>query len=387
MAFEAAFMSNGVVQRYRDHVVAGEAARAGLAMALSKIQDKAAWTAGFSSYLLGGSRGTFSMTFNQSSTMFPPSTNNLLSATSTCGYDGRTVPPYCAYLISTGIYRNARAKAESLVKIANVPPVRYAVSGNGSLRLNGVATDSWNSSQGSYAATRTLSGGTVCSDSAARNAITIRNGSGLYGDAVVAPGGSSSSVRIDGRSTLSGSVIVSTDHLSLPQAVPDVGSNLGDQNFSNGSYTINPGTYDALGIYDATLTLSSGAYIFSSISSSGANTIRIVDAGTPVYLYSTGSISLQSVTVDNSSKQPKNFWLVGTRTCRYAFLSPANDAHMVVYAPRASVTISGSWGGNLFGGVVGNSVSCEHLSIHYDSTLNFTPGPRGGLQVLARWGD
>jgi hypothetical protein len=381
VAFLSVDMTGRVADRYRDHVVAAEAARAGLATALYELSRDADWDEGFAETRLTHSGATCSVTFEPGAGR-RHSTNNRSGASQTTGYGGRAVPAGCTHLVSVGRYGKAEAISEALVDIGPIPPLRYAVAAQGRLTLDGSSTDSWDSSQGSYSATRSTGGGDVRTNAAARDRVRLRGSSVVRGDVTVGPGGSSSTVDIARGSSVTGSISAASEKLSLAFPIQPAGSGSA-QTLAAGSHSLAPGTYGDVSLVGATLNLTGGSYVFESLTAV-SSTLKLAASESTAYIYVLGRVTTTSLTVSNDTGVPGRLWLTAVESGKSWSLDLAKDAYMVIYAPGSTISIED---GAIYGAVVGETVRLEDSGVHFDQALRTAEGPAGGLTLLGRWGD
>jgi hypothetical protein len=144
--------------------------------------------------------------------------------------------------------------------------------------------------------------------------------------------------------------------------------------------TLAPGAYGDITLTGhGILTLTPGVYNINSVSESGANT-GIVIAPNPISnLYGTVTlnvtgnnqttpVSLTGNGIQNPTLNPADMQInyAGTGNVKVAGNS---ESAMVIYAPNASVTLTG--GSDFFGAVLGQTVSdAGGTAIHYDRNLS-----------------
>jgi len=126
--------------------------------------------------------------------------------------------------------------------------------------------------------------------------ITVNNGSTVHGNATAA-----GSITLNGSGSITGTSTpfgspASFSSVVLPSARSFTGGGPAQNIGSGGSLTLVPGTYGALtSASNATLHLSSGTYIFDSVSLGGTNQIDLtVSSGGPIIILVVGNFSTGS---------------------------------------------------------------------------------------------
>jgi Tfp pilus assembly protein PilX len=257
----------------------------------------------------------------------------------------------------------------------------------------GTSTDSFDSTQGSYAATKQNTSGNVGSNGNVNlnggTTVVHGNGSTPFSLSGNCTNGSLTSLTANGGASVSGGMVTLSSTVSYAApAAPSPAPPTTNQNTSGScagiggcsslganSIAFAPGQYGNVSITGgATLHLSQGTYNINSISLAGNSTI-VIDSG-PVVLNvagaglngNTAAVDLTGGTVSNTvSGKPGDFQIL------YAGSQPVNmsggaSSYGVVYTPNAPVTFAG--GSDWFGSVIGNTVTDNGgTNIHYDRSL------------------
>jgi hypothetical protein len=256
----------------------------------------------------------------------------------------------------------------------------------------GSSTDSFDSSQGTYASTHQNTLGNVGSNGniALAGAMTVINGSGASPFPTVGgcgasltglttAGGASVSA---GMVTLSSSVSYAAPAAPTPTSLTTTQSTSGACGSIVGCTTLAgpnniafaPGQYGDVHISANTnVHLSQGLYSINSISLAGNSTL-IVDSGPVVMNFvgtgiagSTKVVDLSGGSVSNLTGRASNFQILYAGMQPVALAGGANS-YGVVYTPNAAVTCSG--GADWFGAIVGNTVTISGgTAVHYDRSL------------------
>ena len=243
------------------------------------------------------------------------------------------------------------------------------VFGATGITMSGGYVDSYDSTKGSYNGIHG-SNGPVGTNSILAGAITMSGGSTIYGDAFVGPGGNPSTVIIisGGAVIDGGKSVLSAARDMTPKVDPGGGTTT---TFTNGT-TLTSGTYrvssinlsgTGVGTINGNVTL----YVTGSVSLSGTSKIVILTGGS-LTLYVSGSFNVSGSGIVNQTLNPHNLTVYGTSTCTSANYSGSSALYGSIYAPKASVALSGTAG--VYGSVVGSSVTMSGGAIvHCDESL------------------
>jgi Tfp pilus assembly protein PilX len=246
------------------------------------------------------------------------------------------------------------------------PTINFSSSGS---------TDSYDSSQGTYAATVLASQG----DIGTNGNLSLSGSSTIKGNAylvnVVTAGSCPTKTFNDGSSNgVTGSAIA----MGAPKTFANpVYTNPSPALTTSSGYSsdvsLTPGNYPNVTVSGGnTLTLSPGTYNFNSLKLSGGSILTISPAGT-VLIEIAGAgppskaIDFSGGSISNSSGTPANVQIVYAGSADVV-LSGGSNSSGVVYAPNADITMSGSspW----FGAIVGKTYNSSGGSaVHYDRSL------------------
>jgi Tfp pilus assembly protein PilX len=235
-------------------------------------------------------------------------------------------------------------------------------------------TDSYDSSQGTYAQTVLPTQGNIGTN----GNVTLSGSAAIKGNAylvnVVTSGScptrtytSSSSVGVTGSLIGVGS-IQNWPNPTYPNPSPALTNN---QNYSNNT-SLSPGNYGNVSMSGGkTLTLSPGTYNMNSLVLSGGSVITVSPPGTVVLEIAGVSVSkaidMSGGSITNTSGTPASFQIVYAGT-KSVTLSGGSGSAAVVYAPNADVVMSG--GSPWFGSIVCQTMTDSGGSaIHYDRSL------------------
>jgi Tfp pilus assembly protein PilX len=235
-------------------------------------------------------------------------------------------------------------------------------------------TDSYDSSQGTYAATVQASGGNVGTN----GSLTLSGSANIKGNAylvnVVTTGSCPTRTYTDGSSGGVASLIgmgtpqtFATPVYTNPSPAITTSTNYGN------NVTLAPGNYGNVSVSGGkTLTVSPGTYNFNSLTLSGGSVLAISGSGTLVIeIAGAGSpskaLDFSGGSIANAGGSPANVQIVYAGS-QQMVLSGGSNTAAVVYAPNSDITMSGSspW----YGAIVGKTYdSSGGSAIHYDRNL------------------
>jgi len=248
-----------------------------------------------------------------------------------------------------------------------IPGFIDAAFGKISVKFSGNGhTDSYDSAIGPAI---TNADGNVGTNSTSLCAITISGNTTINGNTAVGAGGTTASALCASGSASAQSSSVMPANLSLPSVtIPTVGTNQGNASFAHGANALAPNqTYGVVSVSaNATLALSAGTYVFSSLSLTGQGTITVTSG--PVIVYITSSLSLAGGGVANSTLVASNLMFFAGPLVSTIAMTGGSSASFALYAPDTDVSISGN--GDIYGAVVGRTVTdTGNGAIHYDLEL------------------
>lgn len=374
--------------RAQQNIIAEGAAGAAVDAAIYELESDSAWEAGFDRVTLPHSQAVYSLTFNKDQTALPYSTNNLKGATQVTGWQGRIVPAHCAHLIGIGYMGFMKQFEQAMITIGNTPFVNAAmVVDNLSLSGN-VTIDSYNSANGTYDQTHQNSGANIGTGSGDPGVINLNGNVEIYGQVFAGPGGSEA-----GSINQNGNVSYQTFAIDQPAATPfltpPTGTNLGPVS-ANGNQEINlaPGIYSDLTVNGhSTINFSAGTYVFTgNISISGSSTLNLPTGSGAVTVYAMENIDFSgNSNINNETEIPQNFVIIGGPDTQSVAFGGGIDAYLGIYAPAATVAISGN--SEIFGSVVGKNLFMSGSSqVHFDQSLKtLSIGSGGTVSVRGRW--
>ncbi|MBI2251925.1 MAG: hypothetical protein HYU63_04135 [Armatimonadetes bacterium] len=301
-----------IIESAENDIIAESAANAGINDALYQLRQNRLWQSGFSDTSLSNSQATYSLSFDNTQTLIPYSTNNLSNSNSASGYNGRSVPPYSAHLISVGKYRNSSRIEETLA--FNL--FKFAAFGITSIRFRSNSlTDSYDTSLGSYGATQQNSQGNIGTNSVSSGAVRLDSGCVINGSLTVGPGGTSS-VKT-GSGTYQSLVVASRIFPVTPLSAPS-GTSQGNVTI-NGTQTLLPGIYNNLTVNSgATVRLQTGTYVFNRITLQNTSALTLLSA--PVSVYFGNQMLIRNGVNVNTSGNPGDLSIFGTSKVLLEFI-------------------------------------------------------------------
>jgi len=291
--------------------------------------------------------------------------------------------------------RNSKEEVTAVLERQVTPATVYAAfataNGCGALAFSGGGqTDSYNSTTLSVNAagvatppsTFNTYGGNVGSNGnlAENGAKTTIYGTMSTPDTGVGncSGGNVTAWTDNGNATVTGGLVKLPQIVNFPAPiVPPPGTT--NESISTG-ITLAPGNYGDISLSGhGVLTLTPGTYNINSITETGANTSVVIAADPITHQYGTVTlnvagnnqstpISLTGNGAQNPTLNPSDLQInyAGTGTVKIAGNS---QAAMVVYAPTASVTLTG--GSDFYGAVLGQTITnAGGTAIHYDLNLS-----------------
>ncbi len=289
--------------------------------------------------------------------------------------DGTVVPCGMAYLASTGNMSGTTKTIHDMLQVTSGWPFPGAFSNSCGSSLSGNAyTDSYNSSLGSYTATKGKNGnfGTNCNSN---GAIALNGNAEIYGAAVVGPGGTAGAPTISTSGNAGyDSARVLPSPISLPP-ITDPNGGDGSNNItvsSNTSYgNLVPGKYGNISVSgNGNITLEcGGTYSISGLSVSGNGEI-ILDcpADNPVKLYVYNTLSISGNGISNNGENPTGLFMYGMPSLTSASVTGNGEAYYALYAPNAAIQTTGN--GDIYGSLVGSVITDSgNANLHYDQAL------------------
>ena len=292
----------------------------------------------------------------------------------------------------TGIRTATVQVTATYERTGGTPIFPYAVfaTGNACPTINFSSsgyTDSYDSSQGTYAATVQTTQG----DIGTNGSLTMSGSSTIKGNAylvnVVTTGScptktftNSSSGGVTGNGG-SPTATGSTKTFSNPVYSNPSPALTTNTNYSS-NVSLSPGNYNNVAVSGGkALTLSPGTYNFNSLTLSGGSVITVSPSGTVVIeIAGAGSpskaLDFSGGSIANTSGTPASFQIVYSGS-QPMTLSGSSNTAAVVYAPNSAIDMSGSspWFGSIVGKTFNNSGGS---AVHYDRSLGTSLVAGGG---------
>jgi hypothetical protein len=277
-------------------------------------------------------------------------------------------------LLSTSAFEGCNsgggASAKNSFRLQNLKYVAFATGNTCSsvdFRTGGF-TDSFDSSQGTYAATKQNSNGNL-----GTNGNLLNESSLILNGSLSTPSGSSVGP-CPPLTAASGNPITPADGFqniaSATYPAPPIPSTTTD-NFTMPA-DIPPGTYGNATGCSGTYHFSAGTYNFNSMDCTSVTTF-VVDSG-PVILNVGGigssgnALNFQSGISINDGGKPSNFQILYSGSAGLNIQSEANPVSAVIYAPNAHLDFQST--GDFFGAMVVKTVTFESSGgLHYDRSL------------------
>ncbi len=276
---------------------------------------------------------------------------------------------------STGQLHGISQSVEGVVQKTLISPFQWGLFGIEKVKVRGnVQTDSFNSSLGTYAATKG-SNGDVGTNAVSAASVDVRGRAVINGDASVGRGGDpNSAIRVGGSAVITGNRFAASQTYQFPTPQPPDGSvNLGDLKLRAGEE----------------LVLPAGTYWYTSFRAEGGSQIRVSG---PVTIYVSRKVKIggralvgEADDEDEDDGDEDEGVLGGPVTVASDRLNPTQLTihvmgrdkvnvkgraliHAALYAPNAKVKIGGR--AELFGAVVARQMDLKgRARLHYDEAL------------------
>lgn len=366
-------------QRFLRLSAAFQAAEAGLDRTLTELKTNANWSgASYTSTLKGGYDVTVT---NLSATV--------RKVVVTGHYPSNT----------TTAYGYQKRQVEGTVSVQE-PMFNYAVFAATTIDMDSNSrTDSYSSAAGSYGGSNIKTNGDVGSNATAATTVNVDSNGYLGGDAVVGPGGNTSTaIVIDRNATLTGSkqTLVNTKDLT-PKTYP--GSSTTDTLTQATTLGANTYTYQYVDLPSNTtvevtgnVTLYVEEYFHLSsaaqfITSSSCSTCTIT-----MYVKGISGSNDFAVDLDSNSKlyagsKPTQLTIYVTgdgSTAKGVQIDSNNGLYAAVHAPLSAIDIDSN--NNVYGALIGKSIQLDSgAKVHYDEDLVSSSGGGGGTVQLLSW--
>jgi Putative Flp pilus-assembly TadE/G-like len=238
-------------------------------------------------------------------------------------------------------------------------PAGYSIVGLSSITYSSISSsDSYNSSNGSYASQTPASQGSIASN----GTITVDSGSTVNGNVYYS--GSAPSITANGGSCTGTQSSVSTITVATP-STPGSATSKG---------------YIGISSSAANLTLTAGTYSCTGLSIDSGGTLTIDASGGPVNLYSSGGVFGNGGTIIVTGNIPNNFHLYVTNSSAVQ-LANGSNWYMALDAPLSTVTLAST--STLYGSVIANNLTLTAgTAIHVDQALTNTGSGNSGVNVM-----
>lgn len=224
---------------------------------------------------------------------------------------------------------------------------------------NNMATDAYNSDNGSYGGANRTEDGDVCSN----GPVSLASGADVFGDAQGSP------VTIAGGSgaTISGTRTDSPAGLNF-EPVDFSEANINDNDAIERGPTwappfYNESTGDLIVDNGRNITLQAGTYIFRDLLLAGGSQLNVSG---PVRIFIEREMRFDNGTVANLTEIPANLEInVGAGPVN---IQGGHQLHAAIYAPDADVSIAN--GSGFFGAIIGQTLSVAGGGgLHFDQSL------------------
>jgi len=215
----------------------------------------------------------------------------------------------------------------------------------------------------------------VGTNSTLANAVVLKNGATIDGDAVVGPEGDPAVVVDDTSSGISGNTFIMPKEHDLPQiTVPQwLASMPSGGTIKNNTTISSSGKYDKIDLGTNEKIIIKGKvslYIVGDVILDNSAELSISSSNdSSLILFVGGNIEVKyGGVINNLSKDSKKLQIYGLSTCTSIVLKNGSDFYGAIYAPNADIVLLNS--GDMYGSVIGNSVEQKNsATFHYDVTL------------------
>lgn len=249
-----------------------------------------------------------------------------------------------------------------------------AIFGNSCVTISGNSyTDSYINSPSSWIRGK-YKNGDVGTNSLQACGIQMNGGTRVFGKVWVGQAGDPvTGACMDGDSSVfAGSAALGTAKDMTPKSDPPGGVSIGAiQLTGTGTRSLPAGDYRVSAITlggNSTLDLNGPLTLHVDGDFSLSGNSSIITSG-DVTIYQNGrKLLISGGSIVNANKAPDSLVIYGTAGLQAVSLSGNSDLHALVYAPTASVKLSG--GQSIFGSIIGNTVDISGgSSVHYDESL------------------
>jgi cytoskeletal protein CcmA (bactofilin family) len=252
-----------------------------------------------------------------------------------------------------------------------------SIIGLDSVSIGGAAFADSYASTGGYPATKgnlanILSNGTITFTNSGKvfgNVRSTRAGVNMSGASQVTGNATAgTTVSLSGSASVGGTI--TNNQLAPVMTLPTVsacGPPYSPNSGISGTYSYNPSTGD-LSLSGVNIaTLANGTYCFHNVTLTNSAQLKV---NGPVVIKITGTLNASGATsLTNTTGIPSNLRILSSYSgSNGVSFTNSTNAYLVIYAPNAGVTISGS--APLFGTVAGKTVTLSNSGmIHYDTQL------------------
>lgn len=239
---------------------------------------------------------------------------------------------------------------EAIVQVTPSPPFRWGLFGIDEVEVRGnMTTDSFNSSQGTYAQT-VGANGDIGTNAVRVNSLTVGGNALVNGDLFVGAGGDPDrAILIRGSAVITGSPQAAEQPTVFdPSQIPPGVSNAGPLRLRANEQ----------------LTLTEGTYWFAGIRAEARSSIQTAGQ---VTIYVTGAVDFRGQAMIGAGNQPTALHLniLGNPNVR---IEGGGLLVGAIYAPEATVVVRGN--AEVYGAIVGRALRLEgNATVHYDEAL------------------
>ena len=301
--------------------------------------------------------------------------------------------------------RNAVVEVQEIIERRGVPVFNYGLYATGTvcdvIKFSGGdgitygIVDSWDSSHGTYAATKQLTDG----DIGANGGVSLSSSGTIWGTLSTPMADQTThtcsntapnALELSGTGSVKeteiklGAPLTFENPAPITPAPPTTDLTISSACDTTPGCTVidatakiwslAPGTYGNIKMSGGTLIFNAGTYNINGITQfSGGSTLQIDSGPVRVNVQGTGSntpLSMSGGSIANTTGLPSNLAIVYGGSGAIT-LSGASGSYLGLYAPNAALTISGN--GDIYGGIITKTlVATGGSSIHFDGALRNT---------------
>ncbi|HTL39172.1 MAG TPA: hypothetical protein VL326_38855 [Kofleriaceae bacterium] len=274
------------------------------------------------------------------------------------------------------------ALAPSAADASCVPGFDFAIFAKDGIHIQGNAgTDAWNSTNGTYAATKNCDDADIGTNSSSSGAVYIQSNATMVCGDGLSGAGSNPSLVFTGNGNIGGTTAAQSTNQSLANVTvpPLSAASPFSPSSTNSNTTLTPNrSYGTVSCKNGSLTLSAGTYVVQNLSLTSNCELKLSSG--PIAFYFTGTLDMQAGVIANSTGVPANLVFYGGPTATTVSMQGGASAYYAMYAPTAACSLQGNV--DMYGAIVCDSAEVQgNAHVHYDLALRTMGG--GGFACSA----